>query len=423
MADLGNNPLGKLHFIERIAPTAPAIADLDREIQHHLSSLRLPQERLKGRTIAVSVGSRGIANLQQIVRATCNWLKSQGATPFAFPAMGSHGGATSEGQGKILEDYGVTPEKIGTEIKSSMEAVALGKAREGFQVYLDRNAWGADGIIVLNRIKPHTNFTGKIESGLLKMMAVGMGKEDGARETHRWGWKYGFERVIRSMAEVTLSTGKVVCGLGVIENEFHEICKVVAAHPENIVGTEEEALQIARRLVPRLPFAKLDVLIVDELGKNISGTGMDMKVIGRPVELRSDDAPHIHMLYVRDLSEASGGNAVGMGLADLVHERLYRKIDFRKTYLNSAVALNPGPSSLPMHLPSDREALSLLFGHLGWPGREEQAVVWIRNTLSLNRLLVSYALAQAAANFAGWRVSPGVIEPQFDSSGDMTAVF
>jgi len=415
----GKNPLGNFQLLERVAPSVPGLNDLQGEIHRALTGLGLEPERLRGRRLAISVGSRGIASLREIVRAVGDWLKAHGARPFVFPAMGSHGGATPEGQRKILEEYGVTPENVGVEIISSMATVPLGSTPEGFQVFMDKNAWEAEGIVVLNRIKPHTDFSGTIESGLLKMIAVGMGKEDGARETHRWGWKFGFAQVIRSMASVALATGKILCGLGIIENEFHQICFLRAARPENIVATEEEALRMARPLVPRIPFSKFQLLIVDELGKNISGTGMDTKVIGRGTELQPGEAPEIDIIYLRDLTPESGGNAVGMGLADLIHDRLFQKIDFRKTYLNSSVALNPAPAKMPIHLPSDRAALDLAFGHLGWPEVSEQKVVWIRNTLSLDRIAVSAALAREGAALPGWRVAPETIEPQLDPDGNL----
>jgi hypothetical protein len=423
MATHGQSPLAALHLLERVAPSVPALGDLEREIHHALAGLALPPERLRGRRIAVSVGSRGIANLREIVRAICNWLKSQGALPFVFPAMGSHGGATAEGQRKILEGYGVTSDQIGAEIRSSMATVQLGRTPEGFEVYMDRNAWEADGVLVFNRIKPHTDFSGKNESGLMKMLAVGMGKEEGARETHRWGWKFGFEHVIRSMSDVTLASGKILAGLAVVENEMHQICSVRAARPENLIAEEQDLLWLARPLVPRLPFSKLHLLIVDELGKNISGTGMDTKVIGRGVELQPGESPEISLIYVRDLTAESGGNAVGIGLADVIHERLFRKIDFQKTYLNSRVSLNPVPSKLPMHLASDEDALDLLLGHLGRPEPEEQRVVWIRNTLSLNRLLISAPLRHDAGKLAGWRLAPQEVRPQFDAEGNLPSVF
>ncbi len=417
----GQVPLSAFHLIERIAPSIPALKNLDEDVRQSLSALDFPAENLRSKQIAVAVGSRGIANLQQIARAVCAWLKAQGAQPFIFPAMGSHGGATAEGQRKILAEYGVTAELVGVEIRASMATEFLGKTPEGFQVFMDRHAWDSDGVLVVNRVKPHTDFSGKNESGLLKMMAVGMGKEEGARETHHYGWKYGFAQVIRAMSAITLASGKILCGLAVAENEMHQICAVRAARPESIAATEEETLKFARPLVPRLPFSKLHLLIVDELGKNISGTGMDTNVIGRGFEMPPVDGPEIRMIYVRDLTPESGGNAVGMGLADVIHDRLYQKIDFQKTYLNSRVSLNPAPSKLPMHLPSDREALSLALGHLGRPEPTEQRVVWIRNTLSLNRLAVSASLAREAAQFSGWRLAAAAHVPQFDSEGNIAS--
>lgn len=416
-----NVPLSAFHLIERIAPSIPALKNLDDDVPQTLSALNLPAENLHGKQIAVAVGSRGIANLQEIVQVVCVWLKAQGAQPFIFPAMGSHGGATAEGQRNILAEYGVTAELVGAEIRASMATMFLGKTPEGFQVFMDRNAWESDGVLVLNRIKPHTDFTGKNESGLLKMMAVGMGKEEGARETHHYGWKYGFAQVIGAMSAITLASGKILCGLAVAENEMHQICALRAAQPANIVLMEEEMLQLARPLLPRLPFSKLHLLVVDELGKNISGTGMDTNVIGRGFEMYPVEGPKIGMIYVRDLTPESGGNAVGMGLADVIHERLYQKIDFQKTYLNSRVSLNPAPSKLPMHLPSDREALSLALGHLGRPDPAEQRVVWIRNTLNLNRLAISAPLALEAAQLSGWRLASEGFVPQFDSEGNIAS--
>ena len=415
------SPLGSLLRIERVAPSVPGLKDLAAEIHSALGALALDASRLRGKTIAVSAGSRGIACLREIVRAVCDWLKAQGATPFVFPAMGSHGGGTGEGQRKILEDYGVTTEFVGAEIRSSMETVVVGKAAQGYDSYMDRNAWESDGVIVINRIKPHTDFSGTIESGLLKMISVGMGKEDGARETHRWAWRFGFEQVIRTMAGVALGSGKVLCGLGVIENEFHEICAVRAARAAEVPAVEEEALKLARTLVPRLPFMKLQLLVVDELGKNISGCGMDTKVVGRGTELQPGEAPDIQMIYVRDVTHESGGNAVGMGLADVMHERLFRKIDFHKTYLNSTVALNPAPAKMPLYVPTDRAALELTLGHLGRPSPEELRMAWIRNTMSLQRFAVSPALAREAEAFPGWRVLREPAEVHFDSDGNLPA--
>jgi hypothetical protein len=284
---------------------------------------------------------------------------------------------------------------------------------------MDRNAWEADGVVVINRIKPHTDFSGKVESGLLKMVAVGMGKKEGATQTHRQGWKYGFETVIRSLSAVTLASGKILCGLSVIENELHQICAVRASRPEDIVANEEKDLARARALVPRIPLPQFQVLIVDELGKNISGTGMDTKVVGRGVDLQPGEAPSIRVVYVRDLTAESEGNAVGVGLADIMHERLYRKIDLQKTLINARVSLNVPLFRMPFFLPSDRESLDLALGHLGSPTPEGQRLVWIRNTLELGHIAVSEALVPQVAALGGWRLSPESFAPQFDEQGDL----
>ncbi len=423
MSTNGHIPVADLRLLERTSPSMRGLPDLEGEIRQNLIGLAIPREHMAGRRIAVTVGSRGIANLKEIVRTACDWLKAQGAHPFVIPAMGSHGGATAEGQRLILEEYGVTSEGVGVEIKSDMATVHVGQTPEGFQAHVDRNAWEADAILALNRIKPHTDFNGKIESGLLKMIAVGLGKRDGARETHRWSRRYGSERVIRSIAGVTLSTGKILCGLGVVENEMHQIAMVRAALPEGIVAMEEATLPVARSLVPRLPFSKCHLLVVDEMGKNISGTGMDTKVVGRGVRPQPVDGPEIGLIYVRDLTEESGGNALGVGLADAIHQRLYRKIDLTKMYMNARTSLNPAMARVPMFLPSDREALDIVLGTLGSPDAGEQRIIWIRNTLGLNRVAVSESLAEESEGLGGWRLLPDKYSMRFDSDGNLVSPF
>ena len=415
----GHIPLTSFYFLERTEPSLSKLDDLSGSLLETLNALSIAANKLRGNRIAVAVGSRGIASLKEIVTTLCGWLKAQGAQPFIFPAMGSHGGATAEGQRKILQGYGITEAAMGVEIRSSMEAVHIGTTREGFDVFMDRNAWESDGVVPVNRIKPHTDFSGRIESGLLKMMTIGMGKLEGATEGHRHSWKYGFETTIRSVAGKVLASGKILFGLAVVENELHQIAVARAALPEDLVKVEETTLQLARTLVPRIPFTAFHLLVVDEMGKNISGTGMDTKVIGRGVELPPGEAPEISMIYVRDLTPESGGNAIGMGAADVVHERLYRKIDFGKTYLNARTALNPAGSRLPIHLPSDREAFDLTLGHLGSPGPAEQRIVWVHNTLSLGRIAISAPLAREAAALERWRLSEGTYPADFDSVGDL----
>jgi lactate racemase-like protein len=419
--DLG---LAPFHILERTRAGLPGLADLNAEIGHELTRLALPPAKLAGRRIAVTVGSRGVARVAEITRAICAWLKDQGAMPFVFPAMGSHGGATAEGQRKILEDYGVTADFVGAEIRSSMETVSLGRTPEGYEVFMDRNAFESDGVVVMNRVKPHTAFAGRVESGLSKMMAVGMGKIEAAAEFHRHACRAGYEPVVRAMAGRALASAKILCGVAVVENEFHEMAAVRAALPETLVAREEEALALSKTLVPRLPFPRIQMLIVDELGKNISGSGMDTKVIGRGVALAPDEAPKIQLIYARGLTPESGGNALGVGLADLIHERLYRAIDLKKMYLNAVTSMNPMMVRLPIHLPSDREALHYAIGILGSPRSEEQRIVWIRNTLAMNRIRVTSALAAEAraaksGALAGWQGAPEQLAARLDTEGNL----
>ncbi len=416
-----NGPqLSEYRIIERIQPSLPALGNVTEAVSRRLEELALPPARLRGGRIAVTAGSRGIASLREVARAICSWLKAQGAAPFVFPAMGSHAGATSQGQRDFLAGYGVTPEFIGADVLSSMETVSLGRVADGLEVYTDRLAWESDGVVVVNRIKPHTAFTGKIESGLLKMMAVGMGKIRGAEEIHRASRRIGFEAAIRAAADRLLASGKILCGLGLVENEMHQLAAVRAACPEEIVALEEQTLEMARRLVPRLPFRHLDLLVVDEMGKNISGSGMDTKVIGRGVEGPPMGAPAIRLIYVRDLTPESGGNALGVGMADLIHERLYRKVNLEKTYINARTSLNAPMARLPMYFPDDHAALKFALDALGSPGPDQQRIAWIRSTLAVNQLAVSAALSAEAAGLEGWRVSQESFRPTFDPDGNLT---
>jgi hypothetical protein len=416
-----SNPLGILRILERSAPSIPALARLSPELVQVLEKLQLPAEALRNKRIAIGVGSRGIAKIDVLISELCHWLKTQGARPFVFPAMGSHGGATAEGQRKVLEQYGLSPDFLGVDVCSSMETVSLGSTPEGFKVFIDRLAWESDAVILLNRVKPHTDFSGKIESGILKMTAVGMGKADGALECHHWSWKFGFERVIRALSAKVLASGRILAAVAVVENEFHQVAALRAASATEIVAMDEACLQIARPSVARIPFPKLDLLIVNELGKNISGTGLDTKVVGRGVELQPGEAPQIRLIYVRDLTTESGGNALGVGLSDAIHERLYRKIDLQKMYANARTSMNPPMPRIPIFFPSDQQALAWLLGALGSPEPAEQRVAWIRNTLNLQRIAISELMAPEAAALPGWQLLPEPYVPTFDDQDDLLA--
>jgi len=416
-------PLSSFYFLERKAPGRPAIDDLPGAVQARLAGLGLAAEKLRGRRIAVAVGSRGVARLQEMVRAVCGWLQEQGAKPFIVPAMGSHGGGTAEGQREILAEYGVTAEGVGAEIRSSVETLQVATTPQGFPVFADRLAWESDSIVVINRVKPHSDFIGGIESGMLKMMAIGLGKREGAAEGHKQIWKYGFEPTIRAVSAKILESGKILCGVAIIENEMHAVADVRAALPEDIVTVEESSITLARALMPRLPFRHIDLLIDDEMGKNISGAGMDTKVVGRARGLAPGEGTAIDVIFARDLTAESGGNAIGVGNADIIHERFFRKIDFHKTYVNSLTALNPAGGRLPMHLPSDRAALDFALGHLGSPEPGDQRCVWIHNTLSLNRVAISPLLREEIDSPQQWRLAAPPFSAEFDAAGDLRSPF
>ncbi|MGH9406587.1 MAG: hypothetical protein ACRD3D_12225 [Terriglobia bacterium] len=412
-------PLASFHLLERTGSTAPRLADPGAEVLRALDGLRFETAHLAGKRIAVAVGSRGIASLRDIVRAACGWLAAQGANPFIFPAMGSHGGATAEGQRQVLAGYGVTQEFTGAEIRSSMETVSLAATPEGFPVFMDRNASEADGVLVISRSKPHTRFSGKIESGLVKMMAIGMGKAEGAAEYHRLATRHGFEALFRSVASRVVSSGKILAGVSVVENALHEIAVVRAAKPGEMIALDEEMLALAKTLSPRIPFSRLDLLIVDEIGKNISGSGMDTNVIGRGLGVLPGAEPQISLIYARSLTRESEGNSLGVGMADLIHERLYQSADFEKMYVNARTSLNPEMARMPMRFGSDREALGFALSSLGSPGRAEQRAVSIANTLSLSRILISEAMVREARELSGWRVHPGSAQLAFDAQGNL----
>lgn len=415
--------LSGFHFLERKGPSRPAIADVAGSVRANLDGLGVAVDKLHGRSIAVAVGSRGIANLQSIVRAVCDWLKARGANPFVFPAMGSHGGGTAEGQRQVLAEYNITQAGVGVEVRSDIETLQVATTPQGFPVFADRNAWNSDGIVVVSRVKPHSDFVGRVESGILKMLAIGLGKREGAAEGHKQFIKCGFEATIRSVAAKILESKKVLFGVAVVENESHDIADVRAAVPENMIEVEEASIALARELTPRLPFNRLDLLIVDEMGKNISGAGMDTKVIGRARGEAPGVGPDITVVFARDLTEQSGGNAIGVGNADIIHERLYRKVDLQKTYVNCLTALNPVGGRIPMHMLTDRAALDFALGHLGNPDAATQRCVWIQNTLSLNRFAISPRLRNEVDSPQNWRLSEGKFEATFDAEENLQSPF
>ena len=374
-----------------------------------------------GARVAITVGSRGIRNIAAIARGIVDSLKTLGAKPFIFPAMGSHAGGTAEGQAAVLHHYGVTEEAMGCPILASMAAIEIGRSKEGLPVFLDKHASEADHVVVLNRVKPHTEFKGEIESGIMKMMLIGMGKHEGAKVYHKAFADYGFDRIVESLAHVVIANAKVLAAFAIIENGYEETAVVRGLRPGEIVAEERALLRRAKELAPKLPFDDIDVLIVDEIGKNVSGAGMDTNVIGRFMNIvaREPEKPKIKRIYIRDLTPESVGNASGIGLADFTHRRIVDKMDVRVTNTNCLTAVNPEKARIPIVCENDRDALELCFGTIGLTPPERARVLRIRNTLHISEVDLSEALVREAEGRRGLEILSGPTELELDASGEL----
>lgn len=375
----------------------PAALDLAAVIRAEFQKLR---PRIKpGARLAVGVGSRGITNLKTIVTEVIAQLRAAGAEPFIFPAMGSHGGATPEGQREILASYDLTEKTMGVPIRASLEVKQVGTTADGKPVWCSVEALAADGIVLVNRVKPHTDFSGELGSGLLKMAVVGLGKRAGAAAMHLAASELGHERAIRTMAGVLIREAPVLGGVAILENQFHETARLVVLPREEMEKGEDALLVEARCLMPLLPFDEIDLLIVDRIGKNISGTGLDPNVIMRSIDgysshLRRDGrpSPFIRRIFVRDLTPETHGNAIGIGLADITTTRLARAMDPRITFLNSMTALTPQSAKLPVYFDTDREAIERALASVPLADTAVAKIVRIADTLSLVELDLSEAL-------------------------------
>jgi hypothetical protein len=396
----------------------PAIADVPREVRSRLGALGLAGRIKVGQTVAITAGSRGITGIAGILRAVVEECASVGLRPFIVPAMGSHAGATAEGQQHLLEHYGITATTMGCEIRSSMDVVPIGEVR-GIPVFCDRLAWEADHIGVVARVKPHTDFDNEIESGFFKMMSVGLGKRQGAEHYHRAGHDYTYADVFPSVGKKVLETARILFGLGVVENGNGQTARIEAVLPSDFYETEKALLILAKAWLGRLPFEALDLLIVDEMGKNISGTGMDPNVIGRPCIQKHTGRPKIRQLLVRDLTPESDGNALGVGMADLTTKRLVDKINRTTTNINVITTGALDLAKVPMFFASDREAVEVALGMIGLTASRDAWIVRIKNTLHLTEMDVSEPLlGEAMRNPRLSRVG-GSAPMRFDLDGNL----
>ena len=398
---------------------APRVDDVTGAVTSELARIGVRTRIRAGETVAVAVGSRGITNLAEIVRTVIGVLKEAGARPFIVPAMGSHGGATPEGQQHILEGYGVSESAMGAPIRSSMETVDLGVTDDGIPLHFDRRAREADHIAIVNRVKPHTNFSGEIESGLLKMTMIGLGKHTGAALYHRAIVEHGFDRVVRSAGRLLLARCPIAFGVALVENGYDQTALVEAVPPAAFAERDQALLVLAKRWLPRLPVERPDLLIVDEMGKNVSGSGMDTNVVGRKPHGTVERDPQVRRLFVRALTPETSGNAYGIGLADFTTTRLVRAIDYRTTVLNCLTAANPEAAALPIHYDTDREAIDAALASAGLAPPERARVVRVLNTLRLDRLLVSEACRDQLAARADVEIIEPARELAFDATGNL----
>ncbi|MDQ2774397.1 MAG: hypothetical protein M3Y57_05645 [Acidobacteriota bacterium] len=415
--------LPKFVRIEQCFPDR-AIRNIREHVFTELSKSDFASRVPKNARIAVGVGSRGIANIGTITKSVVEWWKAQGANPFIIPVMGTHGAATAEGQADVLAHYGIHEATMGVPVVSSLDVLEVGTTPEGIQVYIDKNGYEADGIFLLPRIKWHTDFAGTIESGLFKMMAIGLGKLAGAQQYHNFAYRIGLERTIRSVGAKLFSCGKVLGGLAILEDAHHETAGLVAISGsqglEAMVAREEGLLAEVKSWMAKLPAAEIDILIVDEIGKNISGAGMDSKVINRSVNGHYNpwpDTPYIHRIYARGLSSLTYHSAVGLGMADVVHDRLVNDVDWAPTYINSFTANTPACIRTPAHFATDREVLSILAPTVGKLDLSEVTYCRIKNTMELVHMAVSENLISKLAPNA--KVVSEPFEARFDAVGDL----
>jgi hypothetical protein len=410
---LGEVEPPRVALVEQLVDAPPALTDIRAAVGEALRSVDLPTG-----SVAIGVGSRGVGGIGDVVAALVGFLKEAGADPFIVPAMGSHGASTAEGQARVLAHLGVSEERVGCPVRATMETVSLGETPEGVAVYMDRNAYEADSVVIVNRIKPHTAFRGSVESGPTKMLAIGLGKQKGAHSVHAAGWG-NIHKTIPQAARVAVETGKVAFGLAVLENPDEEPYKVAAIPAEELEESEAPLLEEAKRNLMRLPFERMDVLVVDEIGKNISGDGADPNVTGRYPTPYATGGPEVERMVFLGLTPETGGNANGLGAADVVTERLESGMDRPPTYLNALTSTTPYPVKIPMVMPTDRMAIAAALTMCAGVSPPEARLVRIKNTLKLRRMWVSEALLGEVERDEKLKIIEDPQPVRFDAEGSI----
>ena len=398
------------------------VRDIAAKVRDDLASLQLASVINLGDRVAITAGSRGITSIDVILRAIVDFVREIGGEPFIVPAMGSHGGATADGQRQVLASFGITPESMGCPIRSSMETVLVCQSDEGVDIHFDRQAYEADHVIVCNRIKLHTDFSGQIQSGLMKMMLIGLGKHIGASIYHRAFRDHSFDEIAKSVSDRVIKQCNVIAGLAIIENGYEQTAMIHAIKPEAISSIEPDLLKQSVLWMPRLPFADIDVLIVDEIGKNISGTGMDTNVVGRKRNenrATAGETPRIGKIVVRDLTDQTHGNATGIGVADFTTQKVIDKMDYAATRVNCVTSGRTAVAMIPIYYPTERESIEAALSTCGLTPPKDARVVWIRNTRELEHLCCSAALLNEIADQADVDIIGDSFAMSFDEHGQL----
>lgn len=395
---------------------------ISEEMITQLADLKLKSVIKPGQSVAVACSSRGIDNYGVIVKAVITYLKQFKLEPFIIPAMGSHGAATAAGQKRVLAHLGIVEEEVGAPIRSSLEVIRLGKTEDHLTVYLDKLASAADHIVVINRIKKHTEFEHKFESGLLKMMAIGLGKQEGAAAYHVAMLSLGYPRVILTVAHKIMQSANVLFGVGVVENGYGQTAQIGIGRSDDILEMEKSLFQKARQFAPALPFDEADILIIDEMGKDISGTGFDTKVVGRiglPLVAAEPTSPRIKRIVICDLTEGSEGNAVGVGIVDIITQRLLDKIDMDALNINTITGVCPEMGKIPLTMKNDRDAVEIALKCVGLIPNNKLKIMHIKNTALLSDVDVSEAYQEELARRSDLDVVVGKKTMEFDTDGNL----
>lgn len=391
------------------------LKNVEETLKTRLNAKELPIR--KGQRIAITGGSRGIADYVSLMRVAVAYIKEKGAIPFIVPAMGSHGGATAEGQVEVLRNLGITEESVGAPIISSMDVVEVTRTELNLPVYIDKNACEADGILLLNRVKPHTSIVGKYQSGLVKMLAIGLAKHVGAAMTHSLGTDYMNENMAR-VGLTALRHLNIVGGIAAIENGYDQLADVYVLRKDEIESEEPKILERARTMVPRIPFDHIDTLIVQEMGKEISGSGMDPAIVGRPINNQPNVGPDVKALGILSLTDRSEGNANGVGMGDFISLRLRKKINENATVINALTSVKPYIAKIPATLADDELVIKACIKAAGRIPTHKLKMVIIRNTSNLQYLWASKALAEKLDSQKG-KIITDYQKVSFDKQGNL----